>query len=149
MFNHTYNASQVETEVVPTAAGRYTVIIDQVAEKISKNSGKDMLELKLKIIAAEAPEHKRFVGRVLYVYIVDDQYADQKIYDIFTSAGKQVPATVDGKAFVGLVGRVATKLENYNGEPRASVNYWIKPKPGEPPPEQPKPPANSADDVPF
>ena len=77
MFNHTYNASQVETEVVPTAAGRYTVIIDQVAEKISKNSGKDMLELKLKITAAEAPEHKRFVGRVLYVYIVDDQYADQ------------------------------------------------------------------------
>ena len=43
--------------------------------------------LKLKIIAAEAPEHKRFVNRTLYVYIVDDQYADQKIYDIFTSAG--------------------------------------------------------------
>ena len=90
MFNHTYNSSQVETEVVPTAAGRYTVIIDEVKEKISKNSGKDMLELKLKIIAAEAPEHKRFVNRTRYVYIVDDQYADQKIYDIFTSAGKPV-----------------------------------------------------------
>ena len=149
MFNHTYNASQVETEVAPTAAGRYTVIIDEVKEKISKNSGKDMLELKLKITAAESPEHKRFVNRTLYVYIVDDQYADQKIYDIFSSAGKPVPATVDGKAFVGLVGRVATKLEMFDGKPRASVNYWIKPKPGEQPPEQPKPPANSADDVPF
>lgn len=149
MFNHKYSSANVETEVVPTAAGKYTVAVDAVTEKVSRKSGADMLELKLKIIDAEAQEHKRFVGRSLYLYIIDDQYADQKIYDIFTACFKPVPETVDGKAFLGLVGRVATKVEMYNGEPRASVNYWIKPKPGEQPPEPPKPPKNDADDVPF
>ena len=149
MFNHKDSSTNVETEVVPIAAGRYTVVVDEVAEKVSRKSGADMLELKLKITAAEAEEHKRFVGRVLYFYLLDDQYADQKIYDIFTSCFKPVPETVDGKSFVGLVGRVATKVEMYNGEPRTSVNYWIRPKPDEQPPEPPKPPKNDADDVPL
>lgn len=149
MFNHKYNASNVETEVVPTPAGKFTVIIDEVTEKVSRKSGADMLEMKLKITAAEAPEHKRFVGRVLYYYLLDDQYVDQKIFDICTSCFQPVPDIVDGKYFVGFVGRVATKVETYQGEPRTSVNYWIRPKPGEQPPEPPKPPKNDADDVPF
>lgn len=150
MFNHSYNMHAVDT-TNPEApnAGKYTVVVDVVSDKISRKSGADMLELKLKIKDAEDEANKKFIGRSLFYYIVDDQYADQKIYDIFSACGKPIPNQLTGKTFVGLTGKVMVKNEMYNGEKRAGINYWIRPKPGEQPPEPPKPPKNDADDVPF
>ena len=149
MFNHTYNASGVETAgPAPIPEGEYTVTIEQVTEKISRKTGADMLELKLKIVGAE-PANQKFVGRTLFYYLLDDQYLDQKLYDLFTACSKPIPAQVTGKEFLNLCGRIKTKLEPYNGEQRASVRYWCRPKPGEKPPSPPAAPKNSADDIPF
>jgi len=148
MFNHKYNASSVETEgPAPIPEGEYTVVVDQVTEKVSRKTGADMLEIKLKIVGAE-PANQKFVNRTLNYYLLDDAYLDQKLYDMFTSCSKPIPAQVTGKEFLNLCGRIRTKLETYNGEQLASVRYWCRPKPGEAPVEPPKP-KNSADDIPF
>lgn len=122
-FNRTFNQNNVDTERsfgVPPV-GEYDVKIVEAREKISQSSGKDMIELELEIINSQ-------VKGKFWVYIVDDQYADQRIYEIFSSAGKPVPATITSKSFIGLVGRVKVKHETANGEQRAKVNYWLKAK---------------------
>ena len=148
MFNHTYNANTVNTEgPAPIPEGEYTVVVDSVTDKVSRKTGADMLEIKLKIVDA-APEQKKFIGRTLFYYLIDDQYLDQKLYDMFTACSMPIPNQVTGKAFLGLCGRIRTKLDTYNGEQRASVRYWCRPRPGEAPVEPPKP-TNPADDIDF
>lgn len=149
MFNHQYNMHSVDTSSAEApAAGKYTVVVDVVTDKISRTSGKDMLELKLKIVDAEDETNKKFKGRSLYYYIVDDQYADQKIYDVFSACGKPIPNQITGNLFTNLTGKVMVKNETYNGEKRATVNYWIRLAPGEaaPAPAETK---NPADDLAF
>ena len=144
-FNHTYNPQNIETDtrtaIRSLPVGEYTVQIAKSTDRISKKSGKDMIELELEIIAPTD-----FAGRKLWVYIVDDEFADQKIYDIFRSAGKPVPRQVHSGVFPNLVGKVKTKQRQYNGETRAEVNYWIPAKKNEAS-------ANAAgvktDDIPF
>ena len=115
MFNHTYNANTVNTEgPAPIPEGEYTVVVDSVTDKVSRKTGADMLEIKLKIVDA-APEQKKFIGRTLFYYLIDDQYLDQKLYDMFTSCSRPMPNQVTGKAFLVLCGRIRTKLDTYNG----------------------------------
>ena len=121
----------------------------RTAEKISRKSGADMVELKLKIIDARDAANKKFVGRTMFYYIVNDQYVMNKISEVFESAAQQIPKQVNAKSFLGLVGAVKTKLETYNNEQRASVAYWCRPRPGETPPAPPAAPKNSADDIDF
>jgi len=153
MFNHTYNPNRVtQTEgFAPITPGEYQVEIAQVTEKISRKTGANMLELKLKITAAMDAANQKFVGRQLFYYLIeDDQYLDDKLNGLFKSCGREVPPVINnGAVFVGLLGKVKTKLEAYNGEQRASVVYWIRPKPGETPPPPAAEPKNSADDIPF
>ena len=147
MFNHTYNFQSVNTEGPGApAAGVYTVEVVQVTDKVSQKSGKDMLEIKLKIVDAAEEANKKFLGRFLFYYLVDGPDVDQKIFDIFTACFKPIPPQLTGQNFINLRGKVKTKVDTYNGEQRASVNYWCRPKPGETPPEGPK---NPADDIPF
>lgn len=127
-FNRTYNQQNVQTErgngdFAPLPAGEYNVQIAEATDKVSKSSGKDMIELTLEVIDTGA-----YAGRKLWVYIVDDQYADQKIYDIFRSAGKSIPPQITRASFLNLVGRVKTKQRSFNGEIKAEVNYWIPKK---------------------
>lgn len=143
-FNRTYNPNNVDTDRGNPPAlpvGEYTVQITKSTDKISKASGKEMIELELEVI-----QPTQYAGRKLWVYIVDDQYADQKIYDIFKSAGKPVPQQVHSGVFLNLVGKVKTKQQQYNDETRAEVNYWIPKKDGEAAaaPDKPK-----TDDIPF
>ena len=149
-FNVTFDASRVtERPFEAITPGEYTVVVDETAEKISRKSGADMVELKLKITGAREEALKKFTGRVLFYYIVNDQYVMDKIQQIYESAGVPVPKQINARSFLGLAGTVKTKLESYNGEQRASVSYWCRPKPGEKPPSPPAAPKNSADDIPF
>lgn len=122
-FNRTYNPANVDTDRAATAQiippGEYDVIINSAEECISKTSGKNMLKLELNIITPPYDKRK------LWYYIVDDQYADQKFYDIFSSAGKNVPTLIHAGVFRGLRCRVKTKNRLYNNENQAEVNYWI------------------------
>lgn len=135
-FNRRYNPAQVETShaAKPIPEGEYAVRIVSAEDAISKSSGKDMIKLEIEIAGGE------FSGRKLYQYIVDDQYADQKIYDILTACRRTIPDTVTSGVFAGLTGRLKTKTTIYNGEPRAEIRYWCTPKNPAPaaPAEQPE-----------
>ena len=151
-FNRTYNAANVDTDRAATAtvipSGEYDVIINSAEDGISKTSGKDMIKLELNILTPPYDKRK------LWYYIVDDQYADQKFYDIFSSAGKKVPPRMHAGVFKGLRCRVKTKNKLYNGETQAEVNYWIKfngaaPAPAGVDPAMGPATTTNADDIPF
>lgn len=150
-FNVSFDASRVSDRPTfePITPGEYIVNVEETAEKISRKSGADMVELKLKIIDARDAANKKFVGRTLFYYIVNDQRVMDKISEVFESAAQQIPKQVNAKSFLSLTGTVKTKLEAYNGEQRASVAYWCRPRSGETPPAPPAAPKNSADDIPF
>jgi hypothetical protein len=121
-FQRQFNPANVQqhnniSSVLP--AGEYRVLIANSTEGISKSSGKEMITLELNIL--DAPYDKR----KLWFYISDDNYADDKTYQIFRSAGKNPPATIHAGIFKGLVCKIKTKLREYNGEQRAEVAYWI------------------------
>ena len=123
-FNRTYNAGNVDTNRGATATvippGEYEVTIVASSDAISKASGKDMIKLELDITT------KPFEKRKLWYYIVDDDNADQKAYEIFASAGQVPPVALNSGIFKGLHCKVKTKNRLYNGETQAEVNYWIK-----------------------
>lgn len=149
-FGHTYNAQNVDTNKgkIFIPAGDYDVQIVSAIDEVSRSSGRDQIKLEIQVISGPCK------GGKLYYYIVDDQYADQRIWEVLTACRRQIPAQVTSNAFRGgLTGRLRVKNEPYNGEQRSSVNYWLRPRAGEaaPAPQQPtaeNAPANP-DDVPF
>ena len=107
-----------------------------------------MIELILEILNEP---HK---GKTLRYYIIDDIYADEKAVNIMASCGREAPRGINSNIFRGgLIGRVKTKQETYNGELKASVNYWITRKAGQTAQAQPAQPPqtqyNPNDQVPF
>jgi len=147
MFNRTYNAANVNADkeggdFKPIPPGEYRVQIVKAEDAVSQSSGKDMIRLEIEII-----DLGEFAGRKLWQYIVDDQYADQKVYDILTACGKPIPQQITSGIFVNLTGRVKTKNRIYNGKESAEINYWLRPKPGETPAQPVN--TNPADDIPF
>lgn len=147
-FNRQINMNNVDQNRGASAAvippGEYRVQIASATETISKGSGKDMIKLELDIL--DPP----FNNRKMWYYITDDQYADQKVFDIFSSAGKNLPGSIHAQIFPGLICKVKTRNRDYNGEAQAEVHYWIKasgnphPAPAAPAAEQPK-----EDRIPF
>lgn len=146
-FNRTYDAGNVDTnrgaasQIIPP--GEYEVKIVAANDAISKSSGKDMIKLELDILTPPYDKRK------LWYYITDDQYADQKCYDIFSSAGKKIPKNINSNIFVGLVCKVKTKNRLYNGETQAEINYWVKSAGGVSPEMGPASTEDIADDIPF
>lgn len=125
----------------PIPEGEYEVGILNSTDEISKTSGKEMIKLEVQIISGE------YKNRKLYQYIVDNEYADQTIYDILTACNKPIPATISSSCFRFLSGRVKVRQRMYNGEPRAEIHYWIKPT--EQDKAQAKAEDTSADGIPF
>lgn len=149
-FGHTYNQQNVDTNrgKIFIPAGDYDVQIVNVTDEVSRSSGRDQIKLEIQVISGPCK------GGKLFYYIVDDQYADQKIWEVLTACRRQIPPQVTSNAFRGgLTGRLRVKNEMYNGEQRSSVNYWLRPKPGESAPapgNQTAPAAEpNPDDVPF
>ena len=150
MFNRPLNRANIEMaqqeRILP--AGEYDVLIKEVNDKVSQSSGKDMIELILEILNEP---HK---GKTLRYYIIDDIYADEKAVNIMASCGREAPRGINSNIFRGgLIGKVKTKQETYNGELKASVNYWITRKGGQvaqtTPAQPPQTQYNPNDQVPF
>ena len=98
--------------------GDYTVKIMKGEEKLSK-TGKAMICLTAKIQHAEYHNE-------LFEYIVDDQYAQQKMYNIMNAVGI-VPSrgmAVTPQLFVGKIGEVRIKHDQYNGETQPRIHFW-------------------------
>lgn len=134
-FNRTYNAAKVDkdrgTGCLP--ADIYEVQITAASECISKKTGINMIKLEITVISGKYKNNK------LWYYICDDQWADQKVYDIVVAAaGKPEPKMIHPAIFAGLTARVKTKTRVYNGEESAEINYWCRLKTGEQPPAAPE-----------
>ena len=123
-----YDASK--NSAAPIPIGKYHVVIN-ASEETRSQSGKDMIKLEMEVVCGERGDdtHK---GRKLWDYIVDGEYAMQKIGQVFHSCGFD-PKTITGVAigaqmFPGLQGEVKVKHDSYNGEPSAKIACWLTPK---------------------
>ncbi len=120
MANWTYDPSQYQEknfEIIP--AGDYRARIADVAEKTFK-SGNAGYEITLDINGYNSK---------IWFYIVLDpsnpQQTNQRIGDFFNSFGITNPAMGTGKQWIGNVGAVRIKHEDYNGNKTAKVAYVI------------------------
>lgn len=120
MANWTFDPSQYKEsdfQVIP--AGDYRARIADVVEK-RFNSGNEGYEMTLEINGYNSK---------LWFYLVldasDPAKTNQRIGDFFNSFGITSPAMGSGKQWIGMVGAVRVKHEDYKGEPRAKVAYCI------------------------
>lgn len=100
--------------------GRYRVRIREADKAISKK-GNDMLVLQLDVSGST---------RILYHYIVfmDDRpdITNQRLTEFFDSF-KDIPeGDFNMKNWIGKVGACVIKHEEYNGEPRERISYFIR-----------------------
>ena len=120
MANWTYDPSQYKEQnfqVIP--AGDYRARISDVVEK-TFNSGNGGYEITLDINGYNSK---------MWFYLVLDAsnptQTNQRIGDFFNSFGITNPAMGTGKQWIGSVGAVRIKHEEYQGENRAKVAYCI------------------------
>ena len=120
MANWTYDPSQYKEsnfQVIPV--GDYRARIEDVVEK-KFNSGNGGYEITLSINGYNSK---------MWFYLVLDASnpaaTNQRIGDFFDSFGITNHAMGTGKQWVGSVGAVRIKHEEYNGENRAKVAYCI------------------------
>lgn len=119
-INWNYDPSQYEEknfEIIPV--GDYRARISDVVVK-TFNSGNNGYEITLDINGYNSK---------MWFYLVLDAsnpaQTNQRIGDFFNSFGITNPAMGTGKQWIGTVGAVRVKHEQYNGENRAKVAYCI------------------------
>ena len=120
MAQWTYDPSQYQEkhfELIP--AGDYRARIEEVTEKTFK-SGKSGYEITLAI--------NGYYSKMWYYLVLDPSnvaQTNQRIGDFFNSFGITSPAMGTGKQWVGNVGAVRIKHEEYQGDMQAKVAYCI------------------------
>jgi len=113
-----YKREERKFEVLPE--GKYRVRIKEADKAISKK-GNDMLVIQLNVSGS---------AKVLYHYIVfmDDrpEITNQKLTEFFDSF-KDIPEGDFNMAnWIGKVGACVIKHEEYNGEQRERISYFIR-----------------------
>lgn len=120
MANWNYDPSQYKESNFPIIpVGDYRARITDVVEK-KFNSGNDGYEITLEINGYQSK---------MWFYLVLDANepakTNQRIGDFFNSFGITNPAMGNGKQWIGAVGAVRVKHEEYQGENRAKIAYCI------------------------
>lgn len=120
MANWNYDPSQYKENNFPIIPiGDYRARIADVVEK-KFNSGNDGYEITLEINGYQTK---------MWFYLVLDANepakTNQRIGDFFNSFGITSPAMGNGKQWIGAVGAVRVKHEEYQGENRAKIAYCI------------------------
>ena len=120
MANWTFDPSQYKEsdfQVIPVGDYRAR-ILDVVEKKFS--SSNEGYEIVMEINGYNSR---------LWTYLVldpsDPARTNQRIGDFFNSFGITSPAMGSGKQWIGMVGAVRVKHEEYNGENRAKIAYFI------------------------
>lgn len=100
-------------------AGEYKCRIEDMAEKISKKSGKNMLEFTLTVIEGPMKDYR------LWYYAVDGEYFIRNVGNILSAIGADpsaqlelTPSLFKGKVLVAVV-KVVDEKEN--------ISYFKKP----------------------
>ena len=120
MANWTFDPSQYEEknfQIIPV--GDYRARIADVVEK-TFSSGNQGYEITLDINGHN--------GKLWFYLVLDatnPQQTNQRIGDFFNSFGITNPAMGTGKQWIGSVGAVRVKHEEYNGNMSAKVAYCI------------------------
>ena len=120
MANWTYDPSQYKEQnfqIIPV--GDYRARISDVVEK-TFNSGNGGYEITLDI--------NGYNSKMWFYLVLDPSnptQTNQRIGDFFNSFGITNPAMGTGKQWIGSVGAVRIKHEEYQGENRAKVAYCI------------------------
>ena len=123
MANWTFDAAQYEEQdfsIIP--AGDHRVRIADVEEKVS-SKGNEMYE-----ITFDVSGHNSKLWFYLTLDKNDPKKTNQRIGDFFNSFGISTPALGNGKQWIGKVGAVRVKHEEYNGSMSAKVAYCINRK---------------------
>lgn len=120
MANWNYDPSQYKESNFPIIpVGDYRARITDVVEK-KFSSGNDGYEITLEINGYQSK---------MWFYLVLDANepakTNQRIGDFFNSFGITSPAMGNGKQWIGAVGAVRVKHEEYQGENRAKIAYCI------------------------
>ena len=123
MANWTFDANQYDEQdfsIIP--AGDHRVRITEVEERVSKN-GNEMYEITLAVNGFNSK---------LWFYLVLDQAdpkkTNQRIGDFFNSFAITTSQLGNGKQWIGKVGAVRVKHEEYNGNMSAKAAYVINRK---------------------
>ena len=120
MANWTFDPSSYKEmvfSIIPV--GDYRARIADVVEKTFK-SGNQGYEITLDI--------NGYNSKIWFYLVLDSsnpQQTNQRIGDFFNSFGITNPAMGTGKQWIGAVGAVRIKHEEYNGENSAKVAYVI------------------------
>lgn len=124
MANWNFDPSMCEERdfsIIP--AGDHRVRISDVEEKVSKSSANEMYEITLEVSGYSSK---------LWFYLVLDQgdpkKTNQRIKDFFDSFGIADHSMGSGKQWIGKVGAVRVKHEEYNGNMSAKVAFVINRK---------------------
>lgn len=120
MANWQFDPSQYKEndfQIIPV--GDYRARIADVVEK-KFSSGNEGYEITLEINGYNSK---------MWFYLVldasDPAKTNQRIGDFFNSFGITSPAMGTGKQWIGTVGAIRVRHEDYNGSPRAKVAYCI------------------------
>lgn len=120
MANWTYDPSQYQEknfQLIPV--GDYRARITDVQEK-KFSSGNEGYEITLEINGYNSK---------MWFYLVldtaDPAKTNQRIGDFFNSFGITTPTMGTGKQWIGMIGAVRVKHEEYNGSMSAKVAYCI------------------------
>lgn len=103
----------------PLPIGDYRVRIKEAEKKVSR-SGKDMLKLVFEVSGT---------NRLLFHYIVfledKPEITNKNLTNFFDSFAGIPDGEFDTKKWIGKVGAVHIRHEDYNGEEQARIHYFI------------------------
>ena len=123
MVNWTFDVTHYEEQdFQPIPVGDHRVRIADVVEKVSKN-GNDMFEITLEVSG--------YSSRLWYYLVLDRtdvKKTNQRIGEFFNSFGINDHNLGSGKQWIGKVGAVKVKNEDYNGTQTAKVAYVLNRK---------------------
>lgn len=117
----TFNPNEYEKQdFSPVPAGEHRVRISEVVEKTFRNSGNEGYEITLDVSGYNSK---------LWFYLVldhsDTKKTNQRIGSFFDSFGIMDNNTGNYRGWVGKVGAVRVRHEEYMGEMKAKVAYCI------------------------
>lgn len=110
-----------QTQFAPLPEGNYRIRVKSAEKAVSKNSGNDMIALQFEVSGSNS---------VLFHYItflLDKPEITNRMLTAFFDSFKDIEdGNFNMDSWVGKVGACHVKHEDYNGQPKAKLSYFIK-----------------------